>query len=198
VALFDEHAIADRVGFDALLASSAIPGVFPPVDIDGDPHVDGGLLMNTPLKPAIRLGAEVLHAIYLDPTLSQIPMATLPSTVDTLYRSISILMADHINADIAIAARINQLIRLRREAGETLKYRPLTIHRYRPTDDLGGADGLLDFRIGSIDRWIEEGYRVAVEHDCSADGCVLPDVEGPEASLQDRDVWDVAALPEAP
>jgi NTE family protein len=41
----------------ALLASAAIPGVFPSVAIDGDYLIDGGVANNTPISTAVRLGA---------------------------------------------------------------------------------------------------------------------------------------------
>jgi NTE family protein len=43
---------------DALLASAAIPGVFPPVELDGRHLIDGGIASNTPLSTAIELGAK--------------------------------------------------------------------------------------------------------------------------------------------
>jgi NTE family protein len=45
---------------DAILASAAIPGVFPPVAIGGELLVDGGVAANTPIATAIRLGATRL------------------------------------------------------------------------------------------------------------------------------------------
>jgi NTE family protein len=42
---------------EAVLASSAIPGVFPPVAIEGRELVDGGVCSNTPIAAAVRLGA---------------------------------------------------------------------------------------------------------------------------------------------
>lgn len=44
----------------ALLASAAIPGVLPPVRLAGEPHWDGGLTANVPLRSAQRLGAGSL------------------------------------------------------------------------------------------------------------------------------------------
>ena len=49
----------------ALLASTALPGIFCPVEIDGDLHVDGGVLENLDLETAIDLGASEILAIDL-------------------------------------------------------------------------------------------------------------------------------------
>lgn len=49
----------------ALLASTAIPGVFPAVVIDGREHMDGGVVDNTPLDIAIDDGARDILAISL-------------------------------------------------------------------------------------------------------------------------------------
>lgn len=41
-----------------LLASTAIPGVYPPVEIDGATYIDGGFTSNVPLLAARRMGAR--------------------------------------------------------------------------------------------------------------------------------------------
>ena len=45
---------------EAILASAAIPGIFPPVRIGGRDLVDGGVANNTPISTAIHLGATRL------------------------------------------------------------------------------------------------------------------------------------------
>jgi len=45
---------------DAVVASAAIPGVFPAVEIDGRRLVDGAVAANTPIETAVRLGARRL------------------------------------------------------------------------------------------------------------------------------------------
>jgi NTE family protein len=53
-----EVVISTGSAVDALLASAAIPGVFPPVELDGRHLIDGGIASNTPLSTAIELGAK--------------------------------------------------------------------------------------------------------------------------------------------
>lgn len=43
---------------EAVLASAAIPAVFPPVEIDGRVLIDGGVTDNAPISQAIALGAD--------------------------------------------------------------------------------------------------------------------------------------------
>lgn len=49
----------------AIRASMAAPGVFAPVEIDGETYVDGGLVSNVPVDVALREGADVIVASYL-------------------------------------------------------------------------------------------------------------------------------------
>jgi NTE family protein len=49
----------------AIRASMAAPGVFAPVEIDGETYVDGGLVANVPVEVALREGADVMVVSYL-------------------------------------------------------------------------------------------------------------------------------------
>jgi NTE family protein len=192
--LFDKANIVGGAGLAAIQASAAIPGIFPPVAIDGELYVDGGLLMSTPLKPAIDLGADVLHVVYLDPTVVDIPYPSLPNTLDALYRIYVIAIAGNANQDITRAGLVNEdrelaerlgggggAARGLRRLGRVLEharrgepYRPLIIHRYRPKLPLGNIAGLLDFGARRIDELIALGYADALQHDCGDSQCVLP------------------------
>jgi NTE family protein len=66
----------------ALLASAAIPGIFPAVDHDGRSLYDGGVVANVPLQQALDLGARSL--VVLDCTFPGHllpPPVSLPETV---------------------------------------------------------------------------------------------------------------------
>jgi predicted acylesterase/phospholipase RssA len=202
--VFTNVEMTDRIGPLAILASSAIPGVFPPVLIGAEPHVDGSVLINTPLRLVTR-NAEVLHVVYLDPDIKKIPLGALESTLGAVYRQQTIAWAKLVNDDIADAAAINQVLEVfsRLKRGETIPdafldalpvglskvwnrllqareqiggpYRQLTIHRYHPRDDLaGGPAGLLNLERDHIAELIERGFEDAVHHDCQTAGCVLP------------------------
>jgi NTE family protein len=47
----------------ALLASTALPGIFPPVQVDGELLVDGGVVNNVPISRAVSLGATRIYVL---------------------------------------------------------------------------------------------------------------------------------------
>lgn len=47
----------------AILASAAIPGVLPPVALDGRALIDGGVVNNTPISHAVELGADTVWVL---------------------------------------------------------------------------------------------------------------------------------------
>jgi predicted acylesterase/phospholipase RssA len=112
----------DKIGHLAIQASTAIPGVFPPVEINHTKYVDGGLLLNTPLAAALdalRARAPhddgyVLHVIYLDPDLRDVPLGQSTNTLDALNRLTALAFASQVNRDIKQAKHINQSLELLR------------------------------------------------------------------------------------
>ena len=62
-----ERWIAHGNALDAILASSAIPSIFPPVVIDGDVLVDGGVVNNVPISRAIAAGCTRLYVLLCGP-----------------------------------------------------------------------------------------------------------------------------------
>ena len=85
-------------------------------------------------------------------------------------------------AGTEIPAALLRFSRVLRRAAEGRPYRPLTVHNYRPQDDLGGALGMLDFRQGAVDSLIHQGYQNAVNHDCAQAFCVLAPTDGRRAT----------------
>jgi len=67
-----EHWFTEGPVVDAVLASAAVPGLLPPVEIGGEHFIDGGIVNSIPVSRAVALGARriyVLHVGRLDSPL---------------------------------------------------------------------------------------------------------------------------------
>ncbi len=99
------------------LASSAIPIIFRPVLIEQIPYIDGGLRLNTPLSPALQLGADRILTIGLhhstepeQPPLSCSVDGCYPTLGQVLGRVMNTIFLDHSKADFDQMTRINRII----------------------------------------------------------------------------------------
>jgi NTE family protein len=62
-----EHWIGHGPAVEAILASSAIPSIFPPVTIGGDLLVDGGVVNNVPISRALEAGCDRIYVLLCGP-----------------------------------------------------------------------------------------------------------------------------------
>src|SRR4051794_13320681 len=82
---------------DAVLASAAIPGVFPPVEWHGRPLIDGGVVNNTPISHALELGAT---EIYVLPTAGPCALTEPPrGALGMLVYATSLMVAHRFTAE---------------------------------------------------------------------------------------------------
>jgi NTE family protein len=151
---------ADRIGPHHALASAAIPLLFPPVRIDGELHLDGGLRQNTPIAPALRLGATHIFAIgssreikgRVVPEAGHQKAVRAPGAAFLLGKVLNAFLLDHIDVDIELLTRINNVLvdgtgaygggfaqALTEQARKrgALEYRYVKCLRVRPSEDLG-------------------------------------------------------------
>ena len=85
----------------AILASTAIPGLFDPVEVDGELFIDGGLAASVDLATALAMGATEILAIELSrPTTYRRPRTAL----GVLRCSLGILASSSTNAMEACVA----------------------------------------------------------------------------------------------
>jgi len=99
--LFDgvDVSISKGPALEALLASSAIPGVFAPVKIGHHHLIDGGVTNNTPISVAVAQGAKrvIVFSTGISCGLKTLPKSILEIALQTLNMAISHrLMADMI------------------------------------------------------------------------------------------------------
>ncbi|MEM8608000.1 MAG: patatin-like phospholipase family protein [Myxococcota bacterium] len=104
-----------RVGQHHVLASAAIPLVFPPVEIGDEIHCDGGLRLNTPMGPSIHLGMNRLLVIGLStPTMigrQAVRDGQFPGAPYMLGKVLNAFLLDHVNTDLLDVQRINDYLK---------------------------------------------------------------------------------------
>lgn len=107
---------AARIGPRHVLASAAIPMLFPAVKIGDEYFTDGGLRQNTPMSPAIRLGADRLLLISLrhvgaEPKLIEKERTTAyPKPLFLAGKALNALLLDHTEYDLMRMQRINLIL----------------------------------------------------------------------------------------
>jgi NTE family protein len=60
-----EHWFHEGPLVDAILASSAVPGILPPVRLDGEHFIDGGIVNSIPIGRAVELGATEIFVLHV-------------------------------------------------------------------------------------------------------------------------------------
>jgi NTE family protein len=129
---------------EAILASTAIPGVFPPVDIGGEALVDGAIAANTPLCLAADLGAS---RIIILPTGYACALHEPPKrAVAKALHAITLLIAWQLMHELE---RISQDI----EVHLVPTLCPLAVSPF----DFSAAPALIERAAESAKKWIEGG-----------------------------------------
>ncbi len=109
---------AELIGPQHALASAAIPLIFPAVRIDGELYLDGGLRQNTPIAPALRLGASHIFVVGSSRHVSGIaaseaPTATTakaPGAAFLLGKVLNAFLLDHVDVDLELLRRLNGVL----------------------------------------------------------------------------------------
>ena len=83
---------------EAVMASAALPGVFPPVWIDGHPHVDGGVANNAPISHALELGATAVYVLATG--FACAAGATPRSALGVAFHSLTLLIQRRLREDV--------------------------------------------------------------------------------------------------
>ncbi len=106
----------EPVSLDHVLASTAIPLLFPARRVGNEFYCDGGLRLNTPIAPVIRAGAErlvIVSTTYVDRSSSppsSAALATYPSLAFLTGKVLNALLVDPLAYDLQILSRINDLV----------------------------------------------------------------------------------------
>src|SRR5262249_28379496 len=145
----------------ALLASAAIPGIFPPVRVDDEVYVDGGAVDNANLDVAIHMGARRLFILDVGYDATSEGESLWNGVQPSDLRHRQLLGANLPHAIAAVLERTTQVVS-RYHLQHSLEHIPpgIEVHVLRaPTPGGGGA---LDFARAS--EWMEQGHRATSEY----------------------------------
>ncbi|MGB5694724.1 MAG: patatin-like phospholipase family protein [Polyangiales bacterium] len=150
-----------QIGWNHVLASAAIPLVFPARRIGSGFYCDGSIRFNTPLAPAIRAGAErlvVVSALHReeDRPPDSVPPApravAYPSPMFLMGKVLNALLLDPVNYDLNVLQRFNRVWEVLEETSTSedlarvvqvlrdtrgLEYKRLQTLVFHPSEDIG-------------------------------------------------------------
>jgi NTE family protein len=109
------HYVASPLTAEHVRASAAIPMLFPPVEVTSPPraagfYIDGGTRMNSPIAPALALGADRVIVIGFEPFGARGPAAAAdqaPRLADVTANVLDGLLVDQVADDLHRLAAIN-------------------------------------------------------------------------------------------
>lgn len=123
-----------KLGIHHLLASSALPGIFPAEKVGRQYFGDGSLRQLSPLSPALKLGADRILVIGTrGPNKTAIATRRdhIPSLAQTLGHIFNSAFIDTLENDLEHMFRINELLGILQNEAPKVEH-----YRYRPIDTL--------------------------------------------------------------
>lgn len=127
-----------------VMASSAIPLLFPPIQIDTQYYGDGCVRNATPCSPSIRLGADKLFVIGVRtqlnaPVIQEIQEVTTPtpSFVRIINTLLNAVLLDSVEQDVHRIQRINQFAAQIKEPLKNSEFKHIPALCISPSQDIG-------------------------------------------------------------
>lgn len=160
----DRFSFRTELRVQHMMASSAIPFFFPPVQIGHSYYGDGCIRQTTPLSPAIHLGSDKIIAIGVRHAHGHDRMRHLaftPMSQPTMGQITGVMLnsifLDSIDADVERLIRINELI----SEGAHPELKTVPILMIRPSQDLGKIANNVTEQLPPIMRYLLKGIGVS-------------------------------------
>lgn len=112
-ARYRRQGVPVRLKLEHLLASAAIPLLFPPVRLDNGFYGDGAVRQSSPVSPALHLGANRILVVGVNSRLEEQQDLRLqlraPSLAQIGGHLLNSTFADNLDSDLELLQRLNQL-----------------------------------------------------------------------------------------
>jgi NTE family protein len=117
----------DKIGLDHLMASSALPLIFPSARVGKRYFCDGAVRQMAPLSPALHLGAEKLFVVGLASPQQSAPGASggYPSPAQVFGHLLNSVFADSMASDLERLIRVNHTVSLLQHDDRLVSKTPL-------------------------------------------------------------------------
>ncbi len=130
-----EHWFTAGPVVEAVLASASVPGILPPVEIEGEHFIDGGIVNSIPVSRAVELGARQIYVLHvgrldrpLEPPRWPWEVALVAFEIARRHRFIGDLAALPEEIDVHVLSTGQQ---------DPPRYTDLSQFRYRDTSNVG-------------------------------------------------------------
>jgi NTE family protein len=147
------------IGVNHVMASAAIPLLFPAVKIGNSWHGDGSVRQAAPLSPALRLGARrVLVISTVREPSDHPPQSTRDDPYPSLARiggvTLNSLLYGHVEYDAEQLRRITDLVRA---SAEPTSFKPVELFLMRPSGDLAQVAAQYEHKLPRALRYLTRG-----------------------------------------
>ena len=156
------RSVLREITIDHIMASAALPLIFPAVSIENDWYGDGDIRQSTPLSPAIYLGARRILAISTRYGKSVQEASTpvcrgYPPPAQIAGVLLNSMFLDALDEDIRSLERTNRLLK---QTPEELKqdFHIVDLFAMRPTQDLGKLAGQFEQDLPFTFRYLSRGF----------------------------------------
>jgi NTE family protein len=141
----NRRSVQAEITVEHVLASSAIPFVFPAVKIEQRWYGDGGIRLAAPLSSAVRLGARRILAMSTGyqrtPDEANTPAVLgYPPAAQVMGQLINAVFLDVIDEDVVRMERMNEMIG-KLDPSQRNGFKPIDLFVLRPSIDLGKIAG---------------------------------------------------------
>ena len=157
----DRISVHDELTVNHVMASTAIPLVFPAVRIDDEWYGDGGVRLSAPLAPAVHLGADRILGISNRYQRSRSEadepaVQGYPPTAQIIGILMNSIFIDALDQDAVTLERVNRLVE---ELPRSKRHgmRPVDFLQLRPSVDLGRLAHDYEEEIPSAFRFLTTG-----------------------------------------
>jgi NTE family protein len=155
------YAVRARLTVDHVMASAAVPILFPAVRLGDGFYGDGSVRQTAPLAPAIHLGARAILVVTQrsDPARVPSPAAApqYPALAEVVGLLLHAIFLDALEADAERLERVNRLVTALPQAQRPDGLRPVRLLLLRPSRDLGALAAGCPVKLPRLMRWLVRG-----------------------------------------